>query len=120
MYVCICNGYRDSDIRQLAQSGVRCAHVAYESLGSGPRCGRCVDVAQRLIDQIHQDRDLPDNQPTSASVGADRAALPNNRGFPAGRGSQKPEPRRYSSAFATAAPEHADIAKPAALLVVEK
>lgn len=54
MYVCICNRYRDAEICQVARSGVRCAHVAYSSLGNGPRCGRCLTVAQNLIDQIHQ------------------------------------------------------------------
>jgi bacterioferritin-associated ferredoxin len=50
MYVCICNGYRDSELRALAHQGVRCAHAAYKSLGNGPRCGRCLSFAQQLID----------------------------------------------------------------------
>ena len=53
MYVCLCNGYRDSEIRDVAQSGVRCARAAYQSLGNGPRCGRCLAFAQDLIDGIH-------------------------------------------------------------------
>jgi bacterioferritin-associated ferredoxin len=53
MYVCLCNGYRDSEIRDVAQSGVRCARAAYQSLGNGPRCGRCLPFAQDLIDGIH-------------------------------------------------------------------
>ena len=53
MYVCICNGYRDTEICEVAQSGVRCARTAYLTLGSGPRCGRCLTVAQDLIDRIH-------------------------------------------------------------------
>lgn len=56
MYVCICNGYRDADLYQVARAGVRCARLAYASLGNGPRCGRCLVVAQELIDQIHQER----------------------------------------------------------------
>jgi bacterioferritin-associated ferredoxin len=51
MYVCICNGYRDSELRALASQGVRCAQAAYQTLGNGPRCGRCLNFAQRLIDQ---------------------------------------------------------------------
>ena len=53
MYVCICNGYRDAEISEVAQSGVRCARKAYQTLGSGPRCGRCLTFAQNLIDRIH-------------------------------------------------------------------
>ena len=53
MYVCICNGYRDSEIRELAQRGVRCARAAYAALGGGPECGECLDFAQSLIDGVH-------------------------------------------------------------------
>jgi bacterioferritin-associated ferredoxin len=54
MYVCICNGYRDAEICRVARSGIRCARTAYSSLGNGPRCGRCLAVAQDLIDQVHE------------------------------------------------------------------
>lgn len=53
MYVCICNGYRESEIREVAGEGVTCAQDAYMALGSGPCCGRCLDVAQALIDATH-------------------------------------------------------------------
>ena len=51
MYVCLCNGYRASELRQLAQEGVACAIEAYCSLGNGPCCGRCLDSAQQIIDE---------------------------------------------------------------------
>ena len=54
MYVCICNGYRDSEISEAARSGATCARDAYECLGGGPVCGRCLDMAQSLIDQCHR------------------------------------------------------------------
>ena len=53
MYVCVCNAYRDTEIRAVAQTGVRCAREAYLELGNGPRCGRCLSFAQVLIDRIH-------------------------------------------------------------------
>jgi bacterioferritin-associated ferredoxin len=53
MYVCICNGYRDAEIRDVARSGVQCARAAYETLGAGPRCGQCLEFAQTLIDEQH-------------------------------------------------------------------
>ena len=55
MYVCVCNAYRDAEIRAVAQSGVRCARQAYAELGNGPRCGRCLILAQILIDGIHDE-----------------------------------------------------------------
>src|SRR3546814_20427038 len=30
MYVCLCNGYRDTEIREIAESGVRCARRSEE------------------------------------------------------------------------------------------
>lgn len=51
MYVCVCNGYRESDIRDAARAGARCARRAYDSLGGGPQCGKCLDLAQDLIDR---------------------------------------------------------------------
>ena len=53
MYVCICNAYRDAEIREAARSGLRCARKAYAALGGDPRCGRCLPVAQDLIDREH-------------------------------------------------------------------
>ena len=56
MYVCVCNAYRDTEIRAVAQAGVRCARKAYQELGKGPQCGRCLNFAQGLIDRIHEDQ----------------------------------------------------------------
>ena len=55
MWICICNGYRDAEISEVAAQGIRCAERAYLALGGGPRCGQCLSVAQALIDQVHQD-----------------------------------------------------------------
>ncbi len=50
MYVCLCNGYRESELRAVAREGISVANEAYEALGNGPCCGRCLDTAQALID----------------------------------------------------------------------
>lgn len=49
MYVCICNGYRESEVRELAREGYRCVYEAYTALGNGPCCGRCIDCARQLL-----------------------------------------------------------------------
>ena len=51
MYVCLCNGYRDTELRKLAREGIGCAVEAYKTLGNGPSCGQCLDWAQQIIDQ---------------------------------------------------------------------
>jgi bacterioferritin-associated ferredoxin len=53
MYICICNGHREHDIRQAAESGLRCAREIYTHLGKPPRCGRCLEVAAKVIDEVH-------------------------------------------------------------------
>jgi bacterioferritin-associated ferredoxin len=53
MYVCLCNGYRDAEIREIAESGVRCAKEVYLTLGNGPCCGTCLDCAQGIVDSVH-------------------------------------------------------------------
>ena len=53
MYVCICNGHRDSDIRAAAAEGLRSAREIYRHLGKPARCGRCLDFAGKLVDEVH-------------------------------------------------------------------
>lgn len=50
MYVCLCNGYRESELRALARQGFSDAEDAYLALGDGPCCGGCVDFAQGIMD----------------------------------------------------------------------
>ncbi|HUF71774.1 MAG TPA: (2Fe-2S)-binding protein [Gammaproteobacteria bacterium] len=54
MYICICNGHRDSDIRAKAAEGLRCAREIYRHLGKPARCGRCLDLAARVVDEVHE------------------------------------------------------------------
>jgi bacterioferritin-associated ferredoxin len=53
MYICICNGHRDHEIRAAAQSGLRCARAIYAQLGKPARCGRCLETASQLIEEVH-------------------------------------------------------------------
>ena len=53
MYVCICNGHREHDIRRAAATCLRCARAIYSHLGKPVRCGRCLDVAARVIEEVH-------------------------------------------------------------------
>ncbi len=53
MYVCVCNGHRDCDIREAAKSGLRSVPEIYRHLGKPVRCGRCLEFAARLIDEVH-------------------------------------------------------------------
>lgn len=51
MFVCLCNGYRDSDLRALASLGVDRVEDAYAALGGAPACRQCLDCAQAILDR---------------------------------------------------------------------
>ncbi len=53
MYVCICNGVTDHEIREVAAAG--CASLAELTMrtGCGSTCGSCLDEAQRILDEVH-------------------------------------------------------------------
>ena len=51
MYVCLCNAYRERDVRDAVLAGARTVKEAYKALGNGPCCGCCIPDAQTLIQQ---------------------------------------------------------------------
>src|SRR3546814_4934857 len=56
MYVCICNGVTDSDIRQAAKAG--CGGLAELTMrtGCGACCGSCVDTAAETLEQARAEQ----------------------------------------------------------------
>ena len=51
MYVCVCNGYREREIREAVARGGRTVHEIYSQLGEAPCCGTCVPYAEALIEE---------------------------------------------------------------------
>jgi bacterioferritin-associated ferredoxin len=49
MYVCVCHGVTDRDIRRAAADGVREVHELTMRLGLGSGCGTCRDEAAALL-----------------------------------------------------------------------
>jgi bacterioferritin-associated ferredoxin len=49
MYVCLCNGFRDCELKALGARGVRCPETAYAMLGGQPKCGSCLETAQNVL-----------------------------------------------------------------------
>jgi bacterioferritin-associated ferredoxin len=49
MYVCICNGVTDRDIRQAAEAGCRTVAELTMRTGAGATCGSCLDMAADLL-----------------------------------------------------------------------
>jgi bacterioferritin-associated ferredoxin len=48
MYVCLCNGLTDRDVRNSAEDGCSVAMV-YRSLGCEPQCGKCVPFIRQML-----------------------------------------------------------------------
>ena len=59
MYVCICNGVTDRDIRQAAEAGCRTMTELTMRTGAGANCGSCIEMATQLLDETHTRRALP-------------------------------------------------------------
>jgi len=59
VYVCICNGVTDHQIREAALAG--CDSVAELTMrtGCGSNCGSCLDMAGDLLAKARATRDLP-------------------------------------------------------------
>lgn len=57
MYVCICNGITDKQVREAAKSGVRNLWGLQMELGVASNCGSCKEVAMEIIrDSIAEPR----------------------------------------------------------------
>lgn len=53
MYVCLCNGVTEREIRQTAHSGCRTMAELTMRTGCGAGCGSCVCMATCILDEVH-------------------------------------------------------------------
>ena len=59
MYVCLCHGITDKTIKQaVREGGVGNMRQLREKLGVGSQCGKCVQMAQSMIDSVIIDESL--------------------------------------------------------------
>jgi bacterioferritin-associated ferredoxin len=49
MYVCLCNGITDRQIRSAVADGARCLSDLQSTLGVATCCGRCADCATGIV-----------------------------------------------------------------------
>ena len=49
MYVCLCHGVTDREIREAADSGVNSMRQLGKELGVGTQCGRCACSAREIL-----------------------------------------------------------------------
>lgn len=58
VYVCICNGVTDHQIREAAESGCQSVAELTMRTGCGSNCGSCLDMAAGLLEQARGSRTL--------------------------------------------------------------
>jgi bacterioferritin-associated ferredoxin len=54
MYVCICNGIRESELRCAARRCPGDADAVYAALGKQPQCAQCLDDAAEILIEERQ------------------------------------------------------------------
>ncbi len=59
MYICICNGVTDHDIRHAAEAGCKTIAELTMRTGAGANCGSCVEMAVAVLEQSRAVRELP-------------------------------------------------------------
>jgi len=64
VFVCICNGLRERDVRDAAH-GARSVKDVYRRLGVDVQCGQCTRYAKEILDETRQGPGL-----TGAPLGA--------------------------------------------------
>lgn len=53
MYICLCNGITESDIRACAEQGVSTLRGLEGCLGVGTGCGKCRSAAKQVLKESH-------------------------------------------------------------------
>lgn len=55
MYICVCGGVTESQIRAAIQEGAHTVEALSRRLGVGIQCATCVDATQWLLDEVHEE-----------------------------------------------------------------
>ena len=54
MYVCVCNGITDKQIRRAAKAGAVNMNALQAELGVATNCGSCHEMASRILSECEQ------------------------------------------------------------------
>ncbi|MCW8194258.1 hypothetical protein F6455_05635 [Proteobacteria bacterium 005FR1] len=57
MYVCLCNGITDREIKQSIREGASSLQDLHDNLGVASQCGQCACLTQELLDDTLRDLD---------------------------------------------------------------
>ena len=51
MYVCLCHGFTDGDVRKALDGGCRSVAAVYRHLADRPQCGKCVPDVRCMVNE---------------------------------------------------------------------
>ncbi len=51
MYVCLCHGFTDRQVRAAVTEGAGSPQAVFRHFDSKPRCGKCVSTVRELVDE---------------------------------------------------------------------
>jgi len=51
MYVCLCHGFTDRQVRAAISEGAGSPHAVFRQFDAKPRCGKCVSTVRELVDE---------------------------------------------------------------------
>ncbi|MBX5471083.1 MAG: (2Fe-2S)-binding protein [Acetobacteraceae bacterium] len=49
MYVCLCNGFTDRQVQNVAPMARSSAARVFRALGARPQCGKCVPMVKEIV-----------------------------------------------------------------------
>jgi bacterioferritin-associated ferredoxin len=55
MYVCLCHGIRDRDLRQAIDAGKCCFEDLQSCTGVATSCGKCEPLARQMLDRARDE-----------------------------------------------------------------
>ena len=58
MYICLCNGITDRDVRRTASADSPTVAQLYRALGCTPQCGKCVPVVRQMLDEAKREQSV--------------------------------------------------------------
>ena len=70
MYVCICKGITDTQIRAAVEDGASSVHDVRNALGVASQCGQCGDLASEIVHQSLHPQSNSESLFYAVSVGA--------------------------------------------------
>lgn len=73
MYICLCHGFTDGDVRDAIAGGCRSVAAVYRQLADRPQCGKCVPEVRCMLQESRRHHAGP-AMPAVAMAQAETAA----------------------------------------------